>query len=86
VNLDIKNATQQSICKKDSLNIYIKKGEIQLLLVGGTVPIQFNNQNDFEKNDIKYIDYGDQIPASLECLVLYTRTIFEYWDSKFGKS
>lgn len=95
--------TTVNLQTKDSLNIYIKvancdindttakhdikKGKIQLLLVGGIVPIRFNNQNDFEKKySIKYLDYGDQIPASLECLALYNRTIFEYLDSRFGKS
>jgi hypothetical protein len=65
----------------------IKKEKIQLLLVGGIVPTRLNNQNEFEKKyGLKYIDYGDQLPASLECLALYNRTIFEYLDSQFGKS
>ena len=95
--------TTINLQQKDSLNLYIKvancdindttakhdiiKRKIQLLLVGGIVPIRFNNQNDFEKKyGLKYVDYGDQIPASLECLALYNKTIFEYLDNKFGKS
>ena len=64
----------------------IKRKRPRLLLVGSIAPVYYPKQDEFEKKyHIQYYDFGDS-PTAEECIIQYNRMIFEYLDSKFGKT
>nr|WKN38233.1 hypothetical protein K4G66_05905 [Tunicatimonas sp. TK19036] len=64
----------------------IKNGKPNLLLIGGIAPVVYMDQYKFEdKYDVEYKDYGCTPPAQ-ECVEQYNERIFEYLDSRYGKS
>jgi hypothetical protein len=71
---------------KQIAELDIKKGKPRLLIFGGEAPVVYFGQEKFEKKyNVDYFDYGCIIPAK-ECAIEYNKKIFEYLDSKFGKS
>ncbi|NDV69284.1 carboxypeptidase-like regulatory domain-containing protein [Dysgonomonas sp. 25] len=76
-------------CEVNSANAEkdIRDNEVKLLIMGGYAPKKIRDKDHKfeEKFNLKYYQYGCLAPE-IECLIEYNRHIFEYLDSRYGKS
>lgn len=83
-SFDVLLQIKECLFTKETAEKDIKNNYIRLLLIGGIAPVYFVGQEKHEKKyNFTYHEFGC-VPESLECIIEYNNTIFEYFDKKYG--
>jgi len=78
--------TECWIYNREKALLDIKAKRPTILLQGGIAPVVYTSDRTFENRyKISFNDFGCVASDSLECLIAYNKTIFDYLDNTYGK-